>query len=77
MADNPNQQNNLEQSLEKLENLVGQLEKGELSLEESLSIYEQGMKLSKQCQQMLNGIEGKIESINEEHRQTTTKGEAE
>lgn len=73
MAKTTYSDNSLEQSLQKLETLVEQLEKGELSLEESLSLYEQGMKLSKQCQNMLSGIEQKIESINAEHSSTTTK----
>lgn len=74
MSETKPQDQNLEQSLEKLETLVEQLEKGELSLEESLSLYEQGMKLSKHCQDMLNGIEKKIESINQQHNQTTEDG---
>lgn len=63
MTDKSSQNNNLEQSLERLETLVDKLEKGDLSLEESLSIYEEGVKLSKRCQDMLTNIEKSIETI--------------
>ena len=52
-----------EQSLENLEHLVQQLESGELPLAEALGAYEQGVKLAKQCQQMLDKAELKIQKL--------------
>ncbi|MEG3639024.1 exodeoxyribonuclease VII small subunit [Magnetococcus sp. PR-3] len=52
-----------EASLERLETLVGDLERGELPLEEALSAYEEGMKLAKQCQKRLDSAEKRIEKI--------------
>ncbi len=52
-----------EGALKRLEEVVGELESGRLSLEESLSRFEEGMKLSKLCQQKLKGVELKIEKL--------------
>ncbi len=52
-----------EQALKRLEEVVGDLESGRLSLEESLSRFEEGMRLSKMCQQKLKGVELKIEKL--------------
>lgn len=49
-----------ESSLEQLEVLIGQLESGELSLEESLKTFEQGIKLTRACQQSLSSAEQKV-----------------
>lgn len=49
-----------EASLEQLEELIEQLESGELSLEESLKTFEQGIKLTRQCQQALKAAEQKV-----------------
>lgn len=46
-----------------LETIVNQLEKGELSLEESLKSFERGIKLSQQCQQALNNAEQKVQKL--------------
>jgi exodeoxyribonuclease VII small subunit len=54
---------NFEQALERLEEVVADLESGRLSLEESLSRFEEGMRLSKLCQQKLKGVELKIEKL--------------
>lgn len=51
---------NFEESIEKLENIAIELEKGELSLEESLTKFEEGMKLSKQCNEIIENAEKKI-----------------
>lgn len=49
-----------EESIGQLETLVASLEAGDLSLEESLSTFEQGIKLTKDCQQQLNEAEQKV-----------------
>lgn len=52
-----------EDLLLKLEKIVEKLEKGDLSLEESLSAYEEGIKLSKICLKQLDEAERKIEIL--------------
>ncbi|MFT5419710.1 MAG: exodeoxyribonuclease VII small subunit [Candidatus Endobugula sp.] len=49
-----------EQSLNNLEILVEALETGDLPLEEALSTFEQGIKLTKECQQQLSKAEQKV-----------------
>ncbi len=49
-----------EEQMKQLEDIVTELEKGELSLEESVSKFEEGIKLSKQCNQTLEEAEKKI-----------------
>ncbi len=51
---------NFEDSLEKLEDIVHSLEAGELSLEESLSTFEEGVKLTRQCQSALQEAEQRV-----------------
>ena len=52
-----------EESLSKLETIVDQLEKGDLSLEESLQLFEQGVALSAACKQELDAAEGKVQML--------------
>jgi exodeoxyribonuclease VII small subunit len=52
-----------EQSITELESIVTHLEKGELSLEESLKQFEQGVTLAQKCQETLNQAEQKIEHL--------------
>lgn len=52
-----------EESLKKLETIVDKLEKGELSLEESLKLFEEGVSLSTACKQELDAAEGKVEML--------------
>lgn len=54
---------NFEQSIEELENIVGQLEKGELPLEDSLKQFEKGINLAQKCQTILTQAEQKIEML--------------
>ena len=54
---------NFEKSLADLENIVMQLEKGELSLEASLKQFEDGIALARKCQAILNKAEQKIEIL--------------
>ena len=51
---------NFEESMSKLEEIVTELEKGNLSLEESVEKFEEGMKISKQCNKILEDSEKKI-----------------
>jgi len=52
-----------EPALKKLEEIVQKLEKGELSLEESLRLYETGIRLSRLCHAKLEEAEGRIELL--------------
>jgi exodeoxyribonuclease VII small subunit len=52
-----------ESSLEELERIVRELEQGELPLERSLELFEQGVALSRECQDRLNQAERRIEIL--------------
>jgi exodeoxyribonuclease VII small subunit len=52
-----------EAALQRLENIVQRLEKGELPLEESLVLYEEGVRLARLCHGKLEEAEGKIELL--------------
>ncbi|MGD8557185.1 MAG: exodeoxyribonuclease VII small subunit [Chromatiales bacterium] len=52
-----------EDALSELESLVETMEKGELSLEESLASFERGVALTRLCQQALKAAEQKIEIL--------------
>lgn len=52
-----------EQSVTELEQIVKQLEKGELTLEESLKQFEKGIGLARRAQELLNQAEQKIELL--------------
>lgn len=52
-----------EQALEKLEELVRQLEEGSLSLDDSLKVFGEGMELSKLCEKKLEEAEGVVEML--------------
>ena len=49
-----------EDKMKKLEEIANELEKGELNLDDSVSKFEEGMKLSKECSEMLEKAEKKI-----------------
>jgi len=52
-----------EDALARLEEIVEELEKGELSLDETLQIFEEGIRMSKICSQKLNEAELKVEKL--------------
>ncbi len=51
---------NFEETIKKLEVIANQLEKGDLNLDESVSKFEEGMKLSKTCSEILENAEKRI-----------------
>ena len=55
-----------EQAIKKLTEIVGKIESGSVSLEQSLNQYEQGMELIKHCRGILQKAEKKIEEISKE-----------
>ena len=59
-----------EQHLIALESVVERLERGDLSLEESVRLYEEGIKLSDACKKELEAAEGKIQLLVEQRNGT-------
>jgi exodeoxyribonuclease VII small subunit len=60
---NEEQPKSFEASLEALEQIVHELEGGDLPLEKSLELFEDGIRLSRQCQERLNQAERRIEVL--------------
>lgn len=58
---------NYEEAIKKLEKIVQELEKGKLSLDESLKKYEEGIKLASGCSKKLNEAKKKIEVLVKKH----------
>ena len=54
---------NLEKTLADLENLVEELESGDLPLEKAMQKFEQGIKLTRNCQAALKDAEQKVEIL--------------
>lgn len=63
MKNNQEQAKTFEASLEALERIVQELEQGDLPLEKSLELFEQGIGLSRQCQERLSQAERRIEVL--------------
>jgi exodeoxyribonuclease VII small subunit len=57
---------NLEDALEDLEQIVGQLEDGQLTLDENLALFERGIRLVRLCSARLESAEQRIESLSSE-----------
>ncbi|MCZ6581249.1 MAG: exodeoxyribonuclease VII small subunit [Nitrospirae bacterium] len=55
-----------EDALARLETIVAELEKGDLPLDDSLKIFEEGIKLSKTCLKMLDDTERNVEIMVQE-----------
>ena len=62
-----------EESLAELEQLVERMEQGNLSLEESLKLFEHGVQLTCSCQKALKEAEQKVQILLEENGQPTLK----
>jgi exodeoxyribonuclease VII small subunit len=52
-----------ERALKELEQIVGRLERGDVELEESISIYERGEALKDHCDRLLKAAEAKVERL--------------
>jgi exodeoxyribonuclease VII small subunit len=52
-----------EECLQRLDKIVQELEKGEIPLEKSLVLFEEGMQLSAACRKQLDEAEGKVEIL--------------
>ena len=55
----------LEQLFEKLEESIGQLERDDISLEDSFKIYKEGMKLVQTCNSKIDKVEKEVLKLNE------------
>lgn len=62
-AEAPVEGMNFETAMAELERIVGQLEKGEVKLEDSITLYERGAKLKARCESLLKDAEARIERI--------------
>ncbi len=58
-----------EEKLTELEDIVEKLENGQLSLDESLLIFERGIKLVRDCDSMLKNAQQRVEKLIEENAQ--------
>ena len=59
----PSKPEKFEESLSRLEEILRQLETGELPLDESLKAFEEGIKLTKVCHEMLDAAQKRIETL--------------
>ncbi|MCV6591186.1 MAG: exodeoxyribonuclease VII small subunit [Marinobacterium sp.] len=71
MSDNK-QPVDFEQSLSRLETLVEQLEQGDLPLESALHSFEEGVRLTRECQHILDQAEQKVQLLVENGDQLST-----
>ncbi len=62
-----------EESLAELESIVEKLEKGQLSLDESLVLFEKGIKLVRECNDKLKNARQKVEQLIEENGELRTE----
>ena len=51
------------QSMQRLEEIIGMLEKNEIELEEAISLFEEGLKLVNSCDSQLKNFESKVEEL--------------
>lgn len=64
---NTNPLENYEQNIAQLEHIISALEQGELSLDQALKEYEQGIKLIRICQQALESAEQKVKILSQQN----------
>lgn len=63
MADKPIAEMSFEEAMAALEQVVGQLERGDVALEASIALYERGAALKAHCAEKLKAAEAKVEMI--------------
>ncbi|KNG93548.1 exodeoxyribonuclease VII small subunit [Pseudaestuariivita atlantica] len=63
MSDTPVEEMTFEQAMAELEQVVGQLERGDAPLDQSVSLYERGVALKKRCTDELKRAEEKVAAI--------------
>ena len=57
-----------EKAIQRLEKIVDDLEKGEMDIDKSLEIFEEGIKMSRVCSKKLNEAEAKIEKLTKDQK---------
>ena len=67
MIENSKSTFNLEHSLKTLEDITQEMEAGDIQLERSLALFEQGIRLVKSCQKFLDKAEQKVQLLTEEN----------
>ena len=63
MPDTPVDQMSFEDAMKELEQVVSQLERGDVALDASISLYERGAKLKKHCETKLREAEEKVAAL--------------
>lgn len=63
MTDTPISEMSFEAAMRELEKVVGQLERGDVALEDSIKLYERGAELKKRCEEKLKDAEEKVAAI--------------
>jgi exodeoxyribonuclease VII small subunit len=71
MSNEP-QAKSFETSLQALEEIVHKLEQGDLPLEDSLGLFEEGIRLARECQERLSQAERRIEVLLRDHQGRST-----
>ena len=66
-GNNMEKQKSFEAQMKKLQQIVDKLEKDEVNLEESISLYEEGLNLSKSLKEQLAKFEDKIKELSEDN----------
>lgn len=62
-SESPVESPTLEQAMARLDQIAGRLESGELELAESLALYEEGIRLLRVCDGLLNAAETQVEQL--------------
>ena len=74
MAPSEQKTKSFEETINELETIVGEIEQGDIPLEQCLEKYEKGIKLKKHCQKILEQAEKRIEKISkDDHPDSTDK----
>jgi exodeoxyribonuclease VII small subunit len=63
MAAKKGDKNSLEHSLKRLEEIVGSLESGDVPLDDAISLFEEGIRISKECAEKLKSADLKIKKL--------------
>ena len=63
MSDTPISEMTFEQAMSELERIVTELERGDVPLEDSISLYQKGAELKKRCETKLKEAEQKVAAI--------------
>lgn len=73
MAEKKSEPFHFEAALSELNALVEKMEQGDIALEESLALFEQGIKLTKDCQKALNSAQQKVKIMVEKQGKLVTE----